>query len=45
MICVKRFLAPYPAGKMTAWPVSTRVRNVRYNDPSLIEPIAANEPK
>jgi putative SOS response-associated peptidase YedK len=32
-------LAPYPAEDMTMWPVSTRVGNVRNNDPSLIEPI------
>jgi hypothetical protein len=28
------------ADKMTCWPVSPRVGNVRNNDPSLIEPIA-----
>jgi putative SOS response-associated peptidase YedK len=27
--------------EMTCWPVSARVGNVRNNDPSLIEPIAA----
>ena len=27
--------------RMTCWPVSTRVGNVKNNDPSLIEPIAA----
>jgi putative SOS response-associated peptidase YedK len=32
---------PYPAEGMTCWPVSARVGNVRNNDPSLIEPIAA----
>jgi len=26
---------------MVCWPVSTRVGNVKNNDPSLIEPIAA----
>jgi putative SOS response-associated peptidase YedK len=25
---------------MTCWPVSTRVGNVKNNDPSLIEPVA-----
>jgi len=25
---------------MTKWPVSTRVGNVKNNDPSLIEPVA-----
>ena len=36
---LKALLAPYPADDMTMWPVSTRVGNVRNNDPSLIEPI------
>jgi hypothetical protein len=31
------------AEKMTCRPVSTRVGSVKYNDPSLIEPIAAAE--
>jgi len=26
---------------MTCWPVSARVGNVKNNDPSLIEPVAA----
>jgi putative SOS response-associated peptidase YedK len=30
-------LAPYPAEGMTCWPVSTRVGNVKNNDPTLIE--------
>jgi len=30
-------LRPYPAEKMTAWPVSDRVGNVRNNDPELLE--------
>ena len=34
-------LAPYPADEMTCWPVSLRVGNVKNNDPSLIEAIAA----
>ena len=34
-------LAPYPAEEMTCWPVSPRVGNVKNNDASLIEPIAA----
>jgi putative SOS response-associated peptidase YedK len=41
---LKSLLAPYPAEEMTCWPVSARVGNVRNNDPSLIEPIAVNEP-
>ena len=41
---LKALLAPYPAEKKTCWPVSARVDNVKNNDPSPIEPIAANEP-
>src|SRR5271157_5319221 len=33
-------LGPYPAEEMRCWPGSTRVGNVRNNDPSLIEPLA-----
>jgi putative SOS response-associated peptidase YedK len=33
--------APYPSDEMICWPVSTRVGNVKNNDPSLIEPVAA----
>jgi putative SOS response-associated peptidase YedK len=36
---LKALLAPYPADKMTAWPVGPRVGNVKNNDPGLIEPI------
>jgi putative SOS response-associated peptidase YedK len=32
-------LRPFPAEKMLAWPVSSRVGNVRNNDPQLLEPI------
>jgi putative SOS response-associated peptidase YedK len=38
---IKALLAPYPSEDMIAWPVSQRVGNVKNNDPSLIEPIAA----
>jgi putative SOS response-associated peptidase YedK len=38
---LKGLLAPYPAEGMAAWPVSAHVGNVKNNDPSLIEPIAA----
>jgi putative SOS response-associated peptidase YedK len=38
---LKGLLAPYPAEAMTYWPVSPRVGNVKNNDPSLIEPVAA----
>ena len=37
---LKSMLAPYPSDQMISWPVSTRVGNVKNNDPSLIEPIA-----
>jgi len=36
---LKGMLAPYPAERMTMWPVDKRVGNVQNNDPSLIEPI------
>ena len=35
----KALLAPYPSERMTCWPVSPRVGNVKNNDPSLIEPV------
>jgi putative SOS response-associated peptidase YedK len=38
---LKTLLAPFPSEEMTCWPVSPRVGNVKNNDPSLIEPIAA----
>jgi putative SOS response-associated peptidase YedK len=38
---LKALLAPYPADEMICWPVSARVGNVRNNDSSLIEPVAA----
>jgi putative SOS response-associated peptidase YedK len=37
---LKALLNPYQ-GEMTCWPVSQRVGNVKNNDPSLIEPVAA----
>ena len=39
---LKAMLAPYPSDGMICWPVSPRVGNVKNNDPSLIEPIAAH---
>jgi putative SOS response-associated peptidase YedK len=36
---LKSLLAPCPSAALTCWPVSTRVGNVKNNDPSLIEPI------
>ena len=38
---LKALLAPYPSDAMICWPVSARVGNVRDNDLSLIEPVAA----
>jgi putative SOS response-associated peptidase YedK len=38
---LKSLLAPYPSDGMISWPVSTRVGNVKNNDPSLIELVAA----
>ena len=38
---LKSLLAPYPSDDMMCWPVSPRVGNVKNNDPSLIEPVAA----
>jgi putative SOS response-associated peptidase YedK len=36
---LKSLLVPYPSAEMICWPVSTRVGNVKNNDPSLVEPI------
>jgi putative SOS response-associated peptidase YedK len=36
---LKAMLVPYPSDGITAWPVSTRVGNVKNNDPDLIQPI------
>ncbi len=36
-------LGPYPSDAMTAYPVSSRVNSPRYDDPTLIEPLAATE--
>jgi putative SOS response-associated peptidase YedK len=41
MAQLKALLAPSPSEELTCWPVSPRVGNVKNNDPSLIEPIAA----
>ena len=38
---LKALLVPFPFEEMTCWPVSARVGNVKNNDVSLIEPIAA----
>ena len=37
---LERMLAPYPADRMTMWPVDRRVGNVKNNDRSLIEPVS-----
>jgi len=36
---LKMMLVPYPAERMTMWPVDKRVGNVKNNDASLIEPV------
>ena len=36
---LKALLTPYTSAGMTCWPVSTRVGNVKNNDPTLIEPL------
>jgi hypothetical protein len=36
---LKALLMLHLAEEMTCWPVSTRVGNVKSNDPSLIEPV------
>jgi putative SOS response-associated peptidase YedK len=38
---LKALLRAIPSDEMTCWPVSARVGNVKNNDASLIEPIAA----
>jgi putative SOS response-associated peptidase YedK len=38
---LKSLLTPFPSERMTCWPVSARVGNVKNNDAKLIEPIAA----
>ena len=38
---LKALLAPFPSEEMTCWPVSTRIGNVKNDDASLIESIAA----
>jgi putative SOS response-associated peptidase YedK len=38
---LKAMLVPYPSEEMSCGPVSTRVGSVKNNNPSLIEPIAA----
>src|SRR5215472_18059359 len=38
---LKSLLASYPSDGMICWSVSARVGNVKNNDPSLVEPIAA----
>jgi putative SOS response-associated peptidase YedK len=37
---LETLLVPYPAERMTMWPVDRRVGNVKNNDPSLIEPVS-----
>ena len=37
----RAMLTPYPSEQMASWPVSTRLGNVKNNDPSLVEPASA----
>ncbi len=37
-------IAPFPSAAMAYYPVSTRVNNVRHDDPALIEPIEPTAP-
>jgi putative SOS response-associated peptidase YedK len=37
---IAKMLLPYPADEMRAYPVSTRVNNVRNEGPELIAPVA-----
>ncbi len=39
----QRELGPFPSDLMAAYPVSSRVNSPRYDDPSLIEPLAATD--
>jgi putative SOS response-associated peptidase YedK len=34
---------PFPADRMTAWPVSARVGNVKHDDAELVRPLAVPE--
>ncbi|MDE2135491.1 MAG: SOS response-associated peptidase [Alphaproteobacteria bacterium] len=36
---LKAMLAPFPAGRMTAWPVTKAVGNVKNDDPSLVQAV------
>jgi len=36
-------LKPYPADHMEAIPIGRRIGNVKFDDPSLIEPVAGTE--
>ena len=40
---LKALFAPYSSELMTCWPVSTRVGNVKNNDPSLIERVLTQQ--
>jgi hypothetical protein len=35
----KEIFVPYPAGRMKAWPVSSRVNSPKNNDPEIIVPV------
>jgi putative SOS response-associated peptidase YedK len=41
---LSNILTPYPAAKMIAYPISTRVNNVKNDGPELTEPLEASAP-
>lgn len=38
----KGILVPYPADRMTVWPISPRVNSPKNNDPGILEPFAVD---
>lgn len=38
----KQILAPYPADRMTVWPIRPRVNSPKNDDPDILEPIVAD---
>jgi putative SOS response-associated peptidase YedK len=41
---LSNILTPYPAAKMIAYPISSRVNNVKNDGPELTEPLEASAP-
>ncbi len=42
---LKTFLKPYPADLVYAYPVSTKINNVRNNSPDLIQEVPNHNPE